>query len=202
MVRLQFTDSLPLKSQVFEHWKERLPGLGFFIDWGEPGCWACGFHYGAKYDIKRSHAPWHEVLLCWGKIPLQRCHITPRSLGGTDDVANLFLMCHECHDQMPNTSIPEIFFEWARAQNWDTRESAKICAALDAFSIDSAKREDLNELIISKEFKSWISAKFGLHRPQSNYAPRSSRLTPATIVGLAVYYQRSKSSPLRASYRP
>ena len=34
----QFADNLPLKSQIFEHWKDRLFGLGFFIDWGEPGC--------------------------------------------------------------------------------------------------------------------------------------------------------------------
>jgi hypothetical protein len=35
-----------------------------------------------------------------------------------------------------------------------------------------------------------MAGKFGLHRPQSNYAPVSSRLTPATFVGLAVHYQR------------
>jgi hypothetical protein len=31
----------------------------------------------------------------------------------------------------------------------------------------------------------------GLHWPQSNYASISSRLTPATIVGLAVHYLRT-----------
>ena len=74
-------------------------------------------------------------------------------------------------------------FEWARAQSWHARESAKICGAFDAFGVDTVAQQDLNELINSKEFKSWMSAKFGLHRPQSNYAPVSSRLTPATLVG-------------------
>jgi len=100
----RFTDDLPSKSQIFEYWRERLPPLGFRIDWGEPGCWACGFHYGAKYDVKRPDARWCEI-----------------SLGGTNDVANLFLMCRECHDLAPNTSVLEIFFEWARAQSWHTR---------------------------------------------------------------------------------
>jgi hypothetical protein len=186
----QFIDDLPSKSQIFEYWKERLPGLGLFIDWGEPGCWACGFHYGAKYDIKRPDAGRGEILYCWNRIPLQRCHIIPRSLGGTDDVANLFLMCRECHDQAPNTNVPEILFEWARAQSWNARETAKVCAALNAFSVDSMTEQDFNELIVSDAFKSWKSGKFGLHRPQSNYAPVSSRLTPATLVGLAVYYRR------------
>jgi hypothetical protein len=190
-----FTDDLPLKSQIFEYWKERLPELALFIDWGEPGCWACGFHYGAKYDIKRSDADWPEILQCWNRIPLQRCHIIPRSLGGTNDEANLFLMCRECHDQAPNTSLPEIFFEWARAQSWNVRESAKIRAAFDAFGVDDAAQEDLNELIYSEGFKSWMSGKLGLHRPQSNYAPISSRLTPATFVGLAIYYRRTCQAP-------
>ena len=187
-------DDLPLKSQIFDYWKERLPALGFFIDWGELGCWACGFHYGAKYDIKRADADWTEIFQCWDRIPLQRCHIIPRSLGGTNDVANCFLMCRECHDQAPNTIVPEIFFEWARAQSWDARESAKIRAAFDAFGVDLAAQQDFDELIVSKEFGSWISAKFGLHRPQSNYAPVSSRLTPATFVGLAVYYRRTRQT--------
>ena len=193
LVGPQFTDDLPLKAEIFEYWKERLPRLGFFIDWGEPGCWACGFHYGARYDIKRSDADWHKILCCWNRIPLQRCHTVPRSLGGTNDVSNLFLMCRECHDLAPNTSIPEIFFAWAQAQSWNARESAKICAALDAFGVDSVDREDFNELINSDGFKSWMSGKLGLHRPQSNYAPISSRLTPATFVGLAVYYRRCLS---------
>lgn len=115
-VSSHFTDVLPLKSEIFDYWKERLPALGFFIDWGEPSCFACRFHYGTKYDIKRSDAGWHEIFECWNSIPLQRCHIVPRSLGGTDEVANLFLMCRECHDPAPNTNIPEIFFDWARAQ--------------------------------------------------------------------------------------
>ena len=187
---MPFIDDLPRKSQVFEHWKDRLGELGFFIDWGEPGCWACGFHYGAKYDIKRSDVSWCELLECWDRIPLQRCHVIPRSLGGTDGVDNLFLMCRECHDLAPNTSMPAVFFEWARAQNSYARETAKLRAVFDTFGIDVAAAMDLGALIESEELKSWMRGKFGLHRAQSNYAPVSSRLTPATMIGLAAHYRR------------
>jgi hypothetical protein len=191
----RFNDDHPLKSEIVEHWKERLLELGFLAHWGRPRCWACGFHYGGKYDTKRFDAGWDKILSCWNKIPLQRCHVIPKCLGGTDDAPNRFLMCRECHDLAPNTSIPEIFFEWAIAQDWDTRESAKIYAALNAFDVDDAAQPALAELIISEEFKSWMRGKFGLHRPQSNYAPISCRLTPATLVGLAVHYRSvSKAS--------
>ena len=190
MARSQFEDGLLPKSQIFDYWKDRLPQLGIFIDWGEPSCWACSFHYGTRYDIKRSDANWREIWRGWDKIHLQRCHIVARSLGGKDEVSNLFLMCRECHDRVPNTVIPAIFFEWARAQDWDSRESAKISDALRAFGLDELRCEDLEILLESEHFRSWMRGKFGLHRPQSNYAPVSSRLTPATIVGLAAHFQR------------
>jgi len=187
----QFVDDLPFRSEIFEYWKDRLPVLGIWIDWGEPGCWACGFHYGTRYDIKRSDADWVTILSCWNEIPLQRCHIVPRSLGGTKDVSNLFLMCRECHDLAPNTSFAEIFFEWARAQSSDVRETAKLKAAFDAFGIGPMALPGFAEVLLSEGFRSWAFNRFGLHRPQSNYAPISSRLTPATHVGLAAYYLRA-----------
>ena len=184
------TDDLPPKSKIFEHWTDRLGELGFLIDWGEPSCWACGFHYDAKYDIRRSDASWDEILSCCEKIPLQRCHIVPRSLGGTNEVSNLFLMCRECHDRAPNTCMPDVFFSWAKSQSSWSRELSKLREAFESFGIDASVQESYCELILSKEFVSWTSEKYGLHRPQSNYASRSSRLTPSTIVGLAVHYRR------------
>jgi hypothetical protein len=183
-------DDLPLKSEIVDYWKDRLPKLGISIDWRQPGCWACGFHYRTRYGIKRPDASWYEILRCWNDIPLDRCHIVSRSLGGANVAANLFLMCRECHDLAPNTSIKEIFFEWAHAQDWDERESAKIQAALQSYGVRSTDYRDFIEVITSDEFSSWMSAKFGLHPPRSNYATVSARLTPATFVGLAVHYLR------------
>lgn len=196
MMRLpdsKFVDNLPPKSQIFDHWKDRLPTLGILIDWGEPGCWACRFHYGTKYDVKRSNADWSEILRGWDRIPLQRCHVVPRSLGGTDDADNLFLMCRECHDLAPNTSIPAILFEWARAQSSYGREMARIRAALNAFRVSEEEAQGLEALLECEEFATWKSDKSGLHRPQSNYASISYRLTPATFIGLAVYFRRNIS---------
>ena len=191
MARGRYDDDLPSKSEIFEFWKDRIARVVRWIDWGEPGCWACRFYYGPKYDIKRSDASWDDILRCWDRIPLQRCHIVPRSLGGSNDVSNLFLMCRECHDRMPNTTIPEIFFEWARAQSWRSREDAKLRDAMKAFGVEEAILPDLNQVLISDGFRTWSDGKSGLHWPQSNYAPISSRLTPASIVGLALYYLRT-----------
>lgn len=185
---------LPSKSQIFEYWKDRLLDKGVFIDWGEPSCWVCGFHYDAKYDIRRPDASWEEILRCWEKIPLQRCHIIPRSLKGPDSPENLFLMCRECHDLAPNTSIPEIFFEWVQSQHWTNRERVKMTQALKTFSVPKRDYRKLVKTMNSPVFRAWAETKSGRHWPQSNYASKSSRLTPSTMVGLAIFFLRQEKS--------
>lgn len=191
MERKRYDGRLPSRAQIFEFWKDRIAGLVRWIDWGEPECWACRFHYGLKYDIKRHDTSWDEILRCWDRIPLQRCHIVGPPLGGGDDVSNLFLLCRECHDRMPNTDIPEIFYERARAQSWSRREDAKILDAMKAFRVEEGAFPDLEKVLDSEDFKAWSEGRRGLHWPQSNYASISSRLTPATTLGLAVYYLRT-----------
>jgi hypothetical protein len=190
---MAYADSLPSKSQIFSYWKDRFWEIGILVDWSEPSCWSCGFHYGIKYDIKKpSSASWDKILNAWDRIPLQRCHIVPRSLGGADEPSNLFLMCRECHDLQPNTALPDIFFKWVRAQTWGRRESSKIEEALRSFDVRPEQHEELTQLVESPDFKTWLDGKLGLHRPQSNYASVSCRLTPATMIGLAVHYLKSK----------
>jgi hypothetical protein len=103
-------------------------------------------------------------------------------------------MCRECHDLAPNTAIPAIFFEWACSQSFYKREADKINEALRAYGIFEKRCEELRSVIESAEFRAWTSGKVGLHWPQSNYGSASSRLTPATLVGLAVHYLKAESS--------
>jgi HNH endonuclease len=189
-LKRNFQDVLPLKSEIFEYWKDKLGELQRSIDWGEPSCWACGFHYDGKYDIKRRNPTWENILNCWDRIPLQRCHIIPRALGGPDTVDNLFLLCRECHDAAPNTNAPDIFFAWVNAQDYYVRELAKMVTAFNAFGVTEEDYPELEVIFRSEEFRKWNQGRLSLHRPQSNYAARSSRLTPSTYIGLALLYKK------------
>lgn len=181
---------LPSKSEIFLYWKNRFQKLGIFVDWGEPSCWACGFHYSDKCDIRKSTKGLSGLLQCWEKIPLQRCHIVPRSLGGTNRASNLFLMCRECHDLAPNTKLRRVFFDWVRRQQSWEREWKKLEAALESFGVQAADYDSLSDVISSRKFRSWASKRVGRHWPQSKYAPRSSRYTPASMIGLALAYRQ------------
>jgi hypothetical protein len=177
------------KSEILEFWKDRISETGLFIDWGEPGCWACGFHYGVKYDTRSGDAPWTEILKLWERIPLQRCHIVPRALGGSDNPENLFLMCRECHDSQPNTSVPEIFFRWARNQSSSRREELRILEAFRSLGVDDDDEKfRIAECMDSEDFRKWSRDRKSIHWPQSGYAPRTHRLTPATMIGLAKFF--------------
>jgi HNH endonuclease len=108
---------MPSKAQLFDYWKDK----EVIVDWGEPECWACGRWWEDKYDISNSDASMKEIRKIWNDVPLQRCHIVPVSLGGSNHPSNIFLMCPDCHNQQPNTKSREAFLRWAKAQEFARR---------------------------------------------------------------------------------
>lgn len=178
--------SMPSKADIFEYWKEWLDKRCF--DWGEPSCWACERWWGSKYDIKNSNATWEEIRNAWDNVPLQGCHIIPKSLGGTDDPSNLFLMCKECHDRALNTTSREAFLEWVKTQNWMDRLYKDVKNELQTFGFDyndDIEVEKLNGILSSEDFKEWAKNKVGLHFSQSGYG---AQITPSTMVALLWEY--------------
>jgi hypothetical protein len=47
--------------------------------------------------------------------PPSKCHIVPRSLGGTNDPSNLVLLCGRCHREAPNVADPRFMWIWMRS---------------------------------------------------------------------------------------
>jgi hypothetical protein len=176
---------LPSKSEIFNHWKDAFP---FVVDWGEPSCWACGWYWNGRYDVKDSKAGMDKIYEAWERTPLQRCHIVPRSLGGSADPSNLFLMCTECHDLAPNTISREIFLRWAKNQNYRARENDKLEQELESFGLAIEAVADLRKAVEGVEFDLWMHENTGLHFPQSGYGKAFSRMTLATFLGALLAY--------------
>lgn len=81
-------------ADIVAHWAGHQTECGLSVDWADA----------------------HE--LCWRcaqKRNLQRCHIVPRALGGTELPENLVLLCGQCHAEAPNVSDPEFMWVWLRA---------------------------------------------------------------------------------------
>ncbi len=48
---------------------------------------------------------------------LEIAHIIPHSVGGSDDVDNLVILCKACHLEAPNTTSVEFFHAWLNERN-------------------------------------------------------------------------------------
>jgi hypothetical protein len=181
--------SVPSVKAILDYWytKERLHEAKYFIDLGEPTCWACGQGWNGRYDVVG--ATFAQCVKAWERAPLQRCHIVPRTLGGATEPSNFVLMCLECHDRAPNTTSREVFFAWFKKQSWIKRESARLSEALEDAGFDfknEAEMKRITETLYSAEFREWSKARSSLHWGQSER--QGAVLTHSTVVGLLREY--------------
>ena len=100
-------DSMPSFAAIAEYWCDRpLPGSERIAleDLGEPQCFACG-----SCRLEQVHSPKAQRDIWKG---LQRAHAVARSLGGSNAVENLALLCESCHEESPDTADAAIFWKW------------------------------------------------------------------------------------------
>lgn len=124
---------VPSHYRIFDYWKDRAitksgvdvdindfsdQSVEVIIDWGEPCCWACGREVDLRqyknYDSDLAQHN-HSKIYGYAKVKerLQKCHIVPHSIGGSDsDPSNYFLLCKKCHAESPDTENPRNFFRW------------------------------------------------------------------------------------------
>ncbi|WP_020135012.1 HNH endonuclease [Streptomyces sp. 351MFTsu5.1] len=98
------TDSKPTKWAIAQYWantpdedgrKIFAPHLGL----EDPCCFTCGW-YSERWKEGRS------ARRAWERARLERAHIIPAGLGGSDKVDNIILMCTPCHEESPDWFSP------------------------------------------------------------------------------------------------
>lgn len=136
-----------------------------------------------RYDVITA-----DFSKAWNKSPLQVCHVIPSSIGGNEKPSNLVLMCRECHDLAPNTTIPEIMYLWMNKQDHLKRMRIKVEMAINDFDLAFERPENLLSVMNSSEFKTWALKNSGLHWPQSGYSGLGHNVTISTFFGLLKYY--------------
>jgi HNH endonuclease len=104
------------------HWK-------FVIDLGEPSCFACNWYdwRARTYDAEDGYTDLKRI---WDDSRLERAHIVPYSLGGSNHVSNYLLLCKQCHKDAPDTANPRFMLQWAqRRDSYGTIVLAKFAEA-------------------------------------------------------------------------
>lgn len=96
-------DGVPSAKRIHEHWLAKVGGDNDVAAWiGENA------YDNIMCELEVCYA-------CGREAKLQRCHIRPHSLGGSDtDVDNYFLMCMDCHQNNPDTIYTKLFWHYIR----------------------------------------------------------------------------------------
>ena len=131
----------PSINQIYEFWYEKIPETSLGVDWvdGKERCWRCGY-----------------------KRALQRCHILPKSLAGSNDVNNFVLLCKSCHEEAPNSKNPQKIWHWIKITNY---------GVYDLFWVDRRLQEFKN--VYGVDFDSYLDQNKKLlknvHKENSNF---------------------------------
>jgi len=165
---------------VIDYWSSRIDELEFSVDWRDADiyCWRCS----------------HKTRA------LQRCHIVPHSLGGTDQPSNLVLLCGRCHLENPNTSDPKYFWMWLDAHRslslhgmyntyWFNRgieEYRKVFGREPFLELNGASVSPDQIIKAFSDLSNKVSKHFG-----------DNGLNPATIAWIIHCVEASLSSQLR-----
>ena len=83
--------------------------------------WDYHSQYISELDVAPDWGDWEtDWNMCWccgqRTSHLQRCHIVPKSLGGTFEPHNIVPLCGACHDEAPDVIDKNIIFEWIKEQ--------------------------------------------------------------------------------------
>lgn len=103
--------TVPSKWNIAQHWTNSPDRARFaprLYDLGEPCCFACGW-YSEHWDKTTARASWERA-------KLERAHIVPSSLGGSDELDNLLLLCAPCHEESPDWPDPREMGRWIAAR--------------------------------------------------------------------------------------
>jgi hypothetical protein len=171
--------TMPAPHEVAEYWSaqwRRLDekfGKWFSIDIGEPTCFACDNGFGGRYDTGEIK----NVPKAWKKAPLHRCHITAKQFGGSDEVANLLLLCVPCHEAAPDISDPDCMIIWAlNKENHLAAKWREMEKALEMFGVTP---EEAAETFLANGAE--ISARVGQHFSRTRGAMISASSWAAAI---------------------
>lgn len=124
------TDQRPSKWAIVQHWAASpamdrdvfAPHLS--ID--DPCCFACGW-FSERWREGRS------ARKAWERATLERAHIVPAGLGGSNAASNIILLCAPCHRDSPDWDDPWEMAVWiAKRPERPSKEMEHVDAWLRA----------------------------------------------------------------------
>ncbi|SEQ69747.1 hypothetical protein SAMN05216188_104353 [Lentzea xinjiangensis] len=98
--------------QIVDHWAQHASGVAVDWDQAHERCWRCGY-----------------------RAELEKCPIVPESLGGTDTVDNLVLLCGRCGREAPVHQDPGYLWRWLRATSVSSHDTYWTLRGWEEFEV-------------------------------------------------------------------
>lgn len=114
-------------------------------------------------DTRYDNACDFNVCVCCGResSKLERAHIIPHSLGGSNDVSNYILLCNKCHRESPDIANESALIEWMNEQPTEIESMLRLIQQeMDKYNKETQMA--VNEILI-KEIFSELFKKAGAH---------------------------------------
>lgn len=158
--------------QIVDYWSSIQDECGLAVDWSEAHelCWRCGY-----------------------KCALQRCHIIPRALNGSDQADNLVLLCLRCHREAPNVDDPAFMWQWLRAHAEPFYDTYWTIRGLKEFELVFGRKafgQIEGKKIPSDMLVSVVGDLLRDHMKRTSIHFGEGRLNPATIAWLIAQIER------------
>ena len=97
----------PATLTIVEYWLSNETPWGGFIDFNEPSCFACGY-FKSEDSHSSGWTSWEKA----SKKGLEKAHVVPYALDGSNEPSNFVLLCKQCHRLAPNVGTPQAMFDW------------------------------------------------------------------------------------------
>lgn len=167
------TPDRPRRTQVPPAWKIARYWFQqgeFAIAPGEPACFACRWR-----DDRAPVYPSVSVADAWTRSKLERAHLVPHVLGGSDsDVSNYVMLCPPCHKAAPDWLDPRVMLRWVRGQkHYLVVKAEEAMAAWATLWPDRPLTADLIEGVDRAALATLLLQKAGTH---------AHRLKPTTVI--------------------
>jgi hypothetical protein len=106
----------------------------------DPCCFACGW-FSERWKSGRSPRT------AWERARLERAHIIPAGLGGSNGADNIILLCTACHEESPDWFDPWEMALWiSKRPDRPSSEMEQVNAWIDAINEVPQFREMLGDL--------------------------------------------------------
>ena len=130
---------------IVSYWKDKKDESSLGVEWEDAHerCWRCGY-----------------------KSRLERCHIIPKSLGGSDEAYNLIVLCKKCHKEAPNINDSNFIWNWIENDHgsmYDTYWTIRAFTEFEnifgrqPFSVGELKKEENIPKIIKEKMQNAIT---------------------------------------------